>query len=126
MESVVVLCNHLHKMVAEQEGAKPSPATLNKVFASYQEERHGRMKAIMDLSARTTRLQSWENGLYKFLATRAMPLIPHRFIVKQLGKFTTPAPKLDYVSLEGFARGKIPWKYDDDVEPRDEKPSVKG
>lgn len=117
MESVVVLCNHLQKMVAEQEGEKPSLETLSKVFAAYQEERHGRMKAIVRLSARTTRLQSWENGLYKFISTRVMPLIPHRFIVKQLGGVMAAAPKLDYVSLKGFVRGKTPWRYDHDVEP---------
>ncbi|KAK7743714.1 hypothetical protein SLS62_010493 [Diatrype stigma] len=116
MESVVVLCNLLQKMVAGQENARPSLETLTKAFAAYQNERHGRMKVIVDLSARATRMEAWDHMLDKFVTTRVMPYIPHHFLVKQLGRIITPAPKLDYVSLEGFARGKTPWKYDDGVE----------
>ncbi|KAI0157184.1 FAD/NAD(P)-binding domain-containing protein [Hypoxylon sp. FL1284] len=116
MESIVVLCNHLNKMLVEHEGAKPSRATLNKVFEAYQAERHGRIHEVLSLSAHTTRMQAWDNWLYKFMAMWVMPLLPSGLIMNQLGTIMTPAPRLDYVPCKGFPKGKMGWKHPDDEE----------
>lgn len=109
MESVVVLCNHLRQMMATQCGAKPSQATLNKVFAAYQAERQPRMKHIMDYSSLITNVQAWRTPLYKLLATWVLPLQPDRAVADQLGEIIRYAPKLDFVDVAGFPSGRLAW-----------------
>lgn len=110
MESVVVLCNHLQQMIADQSGAKPSLATLNKTFAAYQTERKARVKHIMDYSSLITNVQAWRTPMHKFLANWVLPLQPDRAVADQLGEIIRDAPKLDYVDVAGFASGRLAWK----------------
>ena len=111
MESVVVLCNHLHQMMLDQCGAKPSLATLNKAFAAYQTERKARMKHIMDYSSLITNVQAWRNPLYKFVATWVLPLQPDRAVADQLGEIIRGAPRLKFVDVDGasFPSGRLSW-----------------
>ncbi|KAI9164120.1 FAD-dependent monooxygenase DEP2 [Paramyrothecium foliicola] len=110
MESIVVLCNHLQRMIRAQHGAKPSLATLEKTFKAYQTERHARVKGVMELSGLITKVQAWETPFHKFLATWALPLQPDRTVANQLGEIIRGGPKLEYVELKDFARGRLPWK----------------
>ena len=96
--------------MADQCGAKPSLATLDKVFAAYQTERHARVKHIMDYSSLITNVQAWRTPLYKFVANWVLPLQPDRAVADQLGEIIRNAPKLDYVDAEGFASGRLLWK----------------
>jgi len=112
MESVVVLCNHLRQMMVRQCHARPSLATLNKTFAAYQKDRQPRMQHIMEYSGLITHVQAWSNPLYKFVATWVLPLQPDRAVADQLGEIIRDAPKLDFVDVEGFASGRLPWKDD--------------
>ncbi|XXH00682.1 hypothetical protein Hte_007032 [Hypoxylon texense] len=121
MESIVVLCNHLNAMLLEHEGAKPSRATLNKVFQAYQAERHGRLQEILAVSAHATRMQAWDNWLYKFVAMWVMPFLPSSMIMNQLGTIMTPAPRIDYVPCIGFPKGRMGWKHPDDEDLLDSK-----
>ena len=110
MESVVVLCNHLRQMMVNQNGAKPSLATLNKTFAAYQTERLARVKHIMEYSSLITNVQAWRTPLYKFVANWVLPLQPDRAVADQLGEIIRGAPKLDFVDVADFASGRLPWK----------------
>ena len=115
MESVVVLCNHLQQMIATQQGAKPSLSTLDRTFKGYQDERHARVKEIMELSGLITKVQAWETPFHKFLATWVLPLQSDRAIADQLGEIIRGAPKLDFVGGGGFARGRLEWKDEETV-----------
>ncbi|KAL8911259.1 MAG: hypothetical protein Q9171_003557 [Xanthocarpia ochracea] len=110
MESVVVLCNHLRQMMGHQCGAKPSLATLNKTFAAYQRERQPRVKHIMEYSSLITSVQAWRTPFYKFIGTWVLPLQPDRAVADQLGEIIRGAPKLDFVDVQGFRSGRLPWK----------------
>ncbi|KAH7311416.1 FAD binding domain protein [Stachybotrys elegans] len=115
MESVVVLCNHIKRMVTAQQGAKPSPATLEKTLMGYQTERHARAKEIMELSGLITKVQAWDTPLHKFMATWALPLQPDRTVPDQLGEIIRGAPKLEFVEIDGFAKGRLPWKDEEEA-----------
>ena len=110
MESVVVFCNHLRQMMGHQCGAKPSLATLNKTFAAYQRERQPRVKHIMEYSSLITSVQAWRTPFYKFIGTWVLPLQPDRAVADQLGEIIRGAPKLDFVDVQGFSSGRLPWK----------------
>lgn len=110
MESIVVLCNELRQMMITQCGAKPSLSTLNKSFAAYQSKRHARMKQIMDYSNLITKVQAWDTAFHKFVATWVLPLQPDRSVADDLGEIIRGASKLDFVSVENFAVGRLQWK----------------
>lgn len=110
MESVVVLSNHLRRMLDAHDGGKPSRATLSKVFAAYQKEREPRMKEIMDFSGLITRLQAWDSILLKFLANWIIPYQPDVKIADQLGDIVKKAPKLEFTELENFEVGRVKWE----------------
>ncbi|KAK2624713.1 hypothetical protein QTJ16_005906 [Diplocarpon rosae] len=109
MESIVVLSNHLRHMMIQQQGSKPSLATLQRVFSAYQSERHLRVKEIMEFSSLITKVQAWDTPFHKFLANWVLPLQPDRAIADQLGQIIRGAPKLDFVSTRGFSAGSMGW-----------------
>ena len=117
MESIVVLCNHLHRTLA-LHGGRPSKATIHTMFSAYQKEREPRMKEIMDFSSLLTKLQAWDNVWLRFLATWVIPYQPDRRIADQLGdSIIRKAPKLCFVDVgPEFKRGKMTWA---DEEERD-------
>ncbi|PVH72165.1 FAD/NAD(P)-binding domain-containing protein [Cadophora sp. DSE1049] len=97
MESVVVLCNHLERMMKNKE--TPSSATIDKVFAAYQDERLDRMKQISNLSSFITRIQAWDSLWHRFLGTWVLPLQPDRAMADQMGEIMRGAPKLDFKNV---------------------------
>ena len=114
MESVIVLCNHLHRTLAEHAGARPSRAALNSMFAAYQKEREPRMNEVMQFSSMLTKLQAWDNVFLRFLATWVIPYQPDRRIADQMGELIRKAPKLDFVDVgPEFAKGKMAWADDE-------------
>ena len=110
MELVVVLCNHLRKMMGHHCGARPSMATMNKAFVAYQKGCEPRMRHIMDYSGLITKVQAWTTPLYKFIGVWVLPLQPDRAIADQLGEIIKGAPKLDFVNVRDFASGRLSWK----------------
>ncbi len=113
MESAVVFCNHLQRMMVDQCGAKPSPATLTKAFAAYQNERKPRVKHIMEYSSLITNVQAWRTPIYRFVATWVLPLQSDRAVADQLGEIIRRAPKLDFVDIGDFVPGRLSWKHED-------------
>jgi len=114
MESIVVLCNHLHRLLADHKGTgkaqKPDAAALERLFAAYQKERIPRMKEICDLSGLITKVQAWSSPLHRFLGTWVFPLQPDKAVADLIGELVRSAPKLDYVSDAGFTSGRLAWK----------------
>ncbi|KAI4601743.1 hypothetical protein KJ359_010607 [Pestalotiopsis sp. 9143b] len=76
MESVVVLCNHLHKMLQRTPpGKKPSLSAIKDAFEGYQNERLPRAREVLALSGQVLRMQSGESLPYKVLANDILPWI---------------------------------------------------
>lgn len=112
IESVAVLVNQLRSLMHFQQGERPSRHQLGRAFAAYQKARVDRVRAIMEYSQLITRLQAWDNPLFKFAATWVVPyLVPDRLVADDLSqKFIATAPKLDFVPVDKeFARGKLEW-----------------
>lgn len=113
IESIVVLTNHLHRVLAAHSGARPSRHTLSRLFAAYQAERLPRMAPIVDISSLLTRVQAWDGLAMRILATWILPYQRDRAIADQLGEIFRTAPRLEFVdAVEGgggeFA-GKMAW-----------------
>lgn len=110
MESIVVLCNRLEAGLKRHKGAKPSRAALGEIFEAYQKERIPRMKRILDYSSLITRLQAWDNALFKIAANWIVPYAPDRLVADDLGKIIREAPKLSYVPVPvSFRKGSVIW-----------------
>ncbi|KAI2617412.1 FAD binding domain protein [Hypoxylon sp. NC1633] len=121
IESIVTLCNHLHRLLQKQQGAKPSRAALREVFAAYQAERWPRITYAIKISGIATRIQAWTTPLYK-LAAFATPWLPERGAPDQLGQYIRGSPKLEYgaaSSSTSFAErlpvGAMAWKDEEDL-----------
>lgn len=111
MESVVVLCNHLHKMLQRTPpGKKPSLSAIKDAFEGYQNERLPRAREVLALSGQVLRMQSGESLPYKVLANDILPWVPDRVIASQFGDFIVQAPKLDFLDASGFPRGSRLWR----------------
>lgn len=109
IESVVVLCNHLQRLLQEGAGAKPSDGALDAVFAAYQAERLKRMQDILAVSSLITKVQAWDTPWHKFMATWLLPLQADRTTADQMSEIIRKGPKLEYVDLKGFHTGRIPF-----------------
>ncbi|KAF2726640.1 FAD binding domain protein [Polyplosphaeria fusca] len=116
MESAVVLCNHLHRMLDQHAGAKPSRDSIRKAFDMYQKERIPRMKEILEFSSLITRVQAWETPMLKFIANWVLPYQADRGIADQLGEIIRRAPKLNWVDTNDFGKGRLAWQ-DEEKQP---------
>ncbi|KAI6086548.1 FAD binding domain protein [Hypoxylon rubiginosum] len=117
IESVVSLCNHLHRTLATQGKAKPSLAALTDAFAGYQAERMERVKYAIKISGIATRIQAMTTPLYRFLAW-VTPLLPERGAPDQVGEYIRGSPKIEYLSSKGLPQGRLRWKDEEDEEKR--------
>ena len=111
MESVVVLTNHLRRMLEQQQhGARPSKTTLNATFQAYQDERLPRMRRIMEFSSLISRVQAWDNPFLKWVSIYLLPYLPERKLANDLGEIIRKAPKLDFVPLGQWNEGLLEWE----------------
>lgn len=117
MESVAVLCNHLHRMLKQTpSGTKPSIEALTKAFSGYQAERLARARQVLALSGLVLRMQSGAAPWYKAMGNLVLPMIPDQTIAGQFGKFLHQAPKFEFLDSSGFPRGARPWKDEEDAQ----------
>ena len=110
IESVVVLTNHLRRMLEEQYGGRPSTANIDTTFKAYQDERLPRMRQIMEFSSLVSRVQAWDNLLLKWMSIYFIPYLPKRKMANDLGEIIRKAPKLDFVPLGQWNESLLEWE----------------
>ena len=110
MESVVVLTNHLRRMLDQQRGGRPSKTSLNTTFQAYQDERLPRMRRIMEFSSLISRVQAWDNPFLKWMSIYFLPYLPERKLANDLGEIIRKAPKLDFVPLGPWNESRLEWE----------------
>ncbi|KAI6087584.1 FAD binding domain protein [Hypoxylon rubiginosum] len=101
MESVVVLCNQISRMMEENGGIKPDQGTLERHLKAYQDEQRNRVWFIMKFSGLITSIQAWDSPFTKFLAVWVLPLLPNRFLALSLGLIIRTAPRLEAAGNSG-------------------------
>lgn len=107
MESVVVLTNHLQRLVAKS--VHPSTTEIEAAFEGYQKERRARVRVIGWLSAVVTRLQAWDGWVMKGLMRWVLPVIGDAVLLWFLGKLSSEVPVLDFVPVKS-RMGRMKWK----------------
>ena len=115
MEDVAALTNHLHRMLSEQGGSRPSAATLEETFAAYQRERMDRAKQIVQLSGIFTRAQARINPIFKF-ASYLIAYLPIGPAATHIGEIIRGGPKLEFLDAPeefGPGSGNLSWRDDD-------------
>ncbi|RSL42447.1 hypothetical protein CEP54_015479 [Fusarium duplospermum] len=110
IQDVVVLCNGLHKAVAD---GKTDTATLVEVFEKYQSDRAEAVEKDYKQSALVTRLQTWASGVYYFLSRF---VLSNNFVAKFVARFVTSphirkARVLDFVRGTELPLGNVWWQY---------------
>ncbi|RYP52796.1 hypothetical protein DL769_010611 [Monosporascus sp. CRB-8-3] len=116
VEDIVVLTNYLHRLL-QGGNAKPSAAAFNGLFSTYESERMKRIKWATNTSGVMSHVQAQTTPLYK-VAAWLLPLLPDRGAADQLlAEYIRAGPKLDFLSVQGFAPGRLPWKDDESKTP---------
>src|SRR5687767_7653913 len=110
LESAAVLVNHLHKLLADADGAKPSAQALEKALAAYERERVDRMKHIKTFSGDITDVQAWHKWWQKIIAVWLVPIAPRDFFGNQLGEIIRGGAKLSFIDTSGYPSGRMPFK----------------
>ncbi|KAJ1337160.1 FAD dependent monooxygenase [Microdochium nivale] len=110
MESMALLTNLLHRTLsAHPNSAKPTRATLTKVFQEYQDRRIPRMRKIVEFSNLITRVQAWDGFAMKATALYVLPYQSRTALGQQIGEVICDAEKLDFVPIKPRP-GRIAWK----------------
>ncbi|KAK7993863.1 hypothetical protein PG989_007244 [Apiospora arundinis] len=115
LESVAVLCNHLVRTLQGTMAPpplsqqKPTQAALERCFQAYQDGHRARVERIVQLSRLITRVQAWDSPLNRWVAVWIMPKLPDGLLAQVVSRLVRGAPKLDYVTTEGFPRGTVEW-----------------
>lgn len=110
MESVVVLTNHLRRMLEAERGKSPNKTSIRTTFQAYQDERLPRMRHIMRFSSTISRVQAWDSWLLKTISIYLLPYLPQRKLANDLGEIIRKAPKLDFVPLGQWNEGLLEWE----------------
>lgn len=113
LESVTVLCNHLHATLASHKGTKPTLAALTQTFQAYQDERRPRALDIMTFSSQVTDSHAWVSAYHKYYTKWWMPRLSYRAFPDAMGEIIRRGPKLSFIDCAQFGQGRLPWKDDD-------------
>ncbi|KPM39582.1 hypothetical protein AK830_g6986 [Neonectria ditissima] len=116
VQDIVSLCNQLKSLVADHDsssGADPDVAALQDAFEQYQGERREALEKDYKQSADVTRLHTWANRIYHFLARHVLSL---DFVQRLLVNYSTASSVrkglvLDYISADEPFSGKVPWEH---------------
>lgn len=130
MESIVSLSNHLQRMVKRQQGARPSAATLNRLFAAYQTERIERVRYMMNFSGLISKMQAQVTPWHRIANNWVLPLLPDRGIANRMKPYIAAGLKLEYVPVTAdFKRGLVPWQDEEEdarrMKGKGQKPQLK-
>ncbi|KAK4243384.1 hypothetical protein C7999DRAFT_36293 [Corynascus novoguineensis] len=112
IEDVARLMNHIWRAVEASPHKRPSGTALEAVFEAYQNEQKPRVKHIVRLSAMAARMHTFASPFHKLLANWVFPAFKDHWPADYIGQYFSSAPKLDFLSTEGFPTGKMPWLSD--------------
>ncbi|KAK3342064.1 FAD binding domain protein [Lasiosphaeria hispida] len=107
IEDIIVLTNHLHHLLQTQP--RPDTASLAKTFAAYQAERMARIKWATNTSGLMSRIQAQTTTFHKLGAWLLVRLPDRGAADKLLADYIRAGPKLDFLRVQGFPRGKLAW-----------------
>lgn len=110
IQDVVVLCNGLHRAVAD---GKTDTVTLASVFERYQSDRAEAVEKDYKQSALVTRLQTWASGLHYFLCRF---VLSNNLVARFVARFVTSshirkARVLDFVRATELPFGNVGWQH---------------
>jgi 2-polyprenyl-6-methoxyphenol hydroxylase-like FAD-dependent oxidoreductase len=112
LESAVVLCNELLKLVKPDE-PKPSTAALSAAFDAYRKERVPRTKECCDLTNWYTGFAAWENFLFKLVGSSSFMMglanMEGGPVFKSLNDYVKAGVRLDCVPLTDVKEGNSKW-----------------
>ncbi|KAL2019326.1 hypothetical protein VTK56DRAFT_9793 [Thermocarpiscus australiensis] len=116
IEDVARLMNLLWRAVQASPHRRPSGTALEAVFEAYQNAQKPRVKHIVRLSGMAARMHTSATFFHKFLANWVFPLFKDHWPADYIGQYFSSAPKLEFLSSEGFPPGKMPWLSDEKPE----------
>jgi hypothetical protein len=118
IEGVASLINHLDGLLQLQRkrapNCKPSGTALSAAFAAYELQQRQRMRELMGLSNMVAKMHTYATPLYRFLADWVLPLQDDRRFAARIGAYVASAPRIDFLPLRNFTKGRIPWKKGED------------
>ena len=113
MESIALLASLLQANLSSNPSLKPTRATLQSIFKTYQDRRIPRMKQILEFSNLITRVQAWDGIGMKFAANWVLPYQKGTQLGLEIGGIIKGAEKVGFIEVPR-RNGRIP--FDDEVE----------
>ncbi len=113
LESAVSFINILHRELQSDPTRQFSQTQLSALFQEYQDDRHKRAKAFVELSGQVTRAVSYQTAFGKFFIRYLAPLMSD----KQRQQFAVElakAPKLSYAHMQTINANAKGWKLADE------------
>ena len=109
---LVALVNPLRKALVASHGTSLNTASLEKIFATYQDDRMAFMTKVFNLSARVTRMSAWATWFGRVLDGYIFPLVKADELLStySLGPLISSVPVLYWLDEENLGQGRIPWK----------------
>ena len=111
IQDIVCICNLLHRAVKESNNGQPSAKSLTRVFADFSEERLRTLNSDMTHSWVVSRVQAWDNWMYRFLAWYLLSIVDPIMARYRCGVRAKDSLVLDYVPAEEPFSGSYPWRH---------------
>ncbi|KAH7329633.1 hypothetical protein B0I35DRAFT_404824 [Stachybotrys elegans] len=110
IQDVTAICNGINAAISESADGHPDAATLERVFKSYREARHGPLEVALSRSMDTTRTHAWASTWYYLLSQYLItPFVEHVLYRYLVSRSLRAALVLDYVSGEEPFKGFLSW-----------------
>jgi FAD dependent monooxygenase len=109
IEDAVSLCNILHRELAANRARHPDGHELSSMFAEFQAARYERVKSLVELSGKATRMHTYDSLFGRFFVGYVAPYLT-KYQVMMLAKILAEAPKLDYVPVRTINEDAEGWK----------------
>ena len=109
VESVVTLCNILHRELKSNPNRHFDTTELKTLFQEYQNERYERMSKYVELSGQVTRMRAYTTLFGRIMVSYVAPLMMKGRTMK-FAESLAQAPKLDYVPTRTINENAAGWK----------------
>jgi FAD dependent monooxygenase len=109
IEDAASLCNILYRELAANRDRHPDSRELSSMFAEFQTARYERVKSLVELSGKTTRMHTYDSFFGRVFVSYLAPYLT-KYQVMKFAKLLAEAPKLDYVPVRTINEDAKGWK----------------
>lgn len=97
IESAAALSNSLKRMLSNHGSGRPSLEDIQVSFKAYQHKREARIKAILTVANKQTRIDAFKGPIERFIVLKVIPHLGNDFIPNLQAQSLVGAERLEYL-----------------------------